>query len=167
MCVIPTSCWYARHCACSVCTCDKAIHYDSVVVSDRFEKACCLVVPSIKQEPTAFIFKASDDAGSRFLCRRYGVMTQNTSLNLHCTENLTYLQGFSANWHHRLACSKVSYQFDFSPFLIMEEGASGRAGLGHSALFWCLAFQMPLWVELARTDSSTLLIYSTLSEHWF
>ena len=73
------------------------LHYDSVDVSDPFEKACFLVVPSIKQEPTAFIFKASDDAGSRFLCRRYGVMAQNTSLNLQCTGNLTYHQGFSAN----------------------------------------------------------------------
>jgi hypothetical protein len=73
------------------------LHYDSVVVSDAFEKACSLAVPSIKQEPTAFIFKAPDDGSSRFLCRRYGVMTQNTSLNLHCTGNLTYHQGFSAN----------------------------------------------------------------------
>ena len=56
------------------------LHYDSVVVADPCEKACCLVVPSFKQEPTAFIFKDSDDEGSRVLCRRYGVMTQNTTV---------------------------------------------------------------------------------------
>jgi hypothetical protein len=37
--------------------------YDSVVVSDPFEKVCCWVVPSIKQEHTAFIFKVPDDGG--------------------------------------------------------------------------------------------------------
>jgi hypothetical protein len=55
------------------------LHYDSVVF-DPFEKACCLVVPTIKQEPTAFIFEAPDNGGSRFLCRRYGVMPQNTTV---------------------------------------------------------------------------------------
>jgi hypothetical protein len=50
------------------------LHYDSVV-ADPFEKTCGLVVPSVKQEPTALIFKDPDDEGSRVLCRLYGVMT--------------------------------------------------------------------------------------------